>query len=389
MLNATPTAEIDADASKALSDTLVRLTRGNVFYSTLAFYLNPQFTQAPGLLTACTDGLRILLNPRFFMGLTPQEQVALLKHEILHVAFEHIFRRKGRHPKRWNIACDCVINQIIKEEGGTLLPGSAYDEACQGLIEEEVYEKLPAGIEDEFATSLWDLWEISQCANRALCAKARDLVLQAAQAARMTQGDLPVGIGRYLDEFLQPEQDWRALLADYLTAQEKSDYDWMRPNRRNSVLNVYLPAIRQLGALEHIAIVVDTSSSIGTEELARFIGEILGIVEVCYPRTLSVIPCDAKVYPPLVFDGVPQGADVMQQLQTSGALKGGGGTNMTVALDWIGRASTFNTPPAVVLVMTDGETDFGNERNYPVIWCITETEKAVADPAWGRVVRMT
>jgi predicted metal-dependent peptidase len=274
-----------------------------------------------------------------------------------------------------------------------LPPGGAYDEAYKGLIEEEVYAKLPPGIENCFASCLWDLWEN----NQSLRDKVRALVLQAAQAARMTQGSLPGGIGRYLNEILQPEQDWRALLAEYLTAQEKSDYDWMRPNRRNSVLNnvlnlnIFLPGIHQSGALEHVAIVVDTSGSIGQEELARFVGEILGIVEVCYPRIVTIIPCDAEVYPPLVFDRVPQSAEVMAQLQTGEALKGGGGTSMPVALDWIDNGMTtqaFDSSPNVVLVMTDGLTDFGEARNYPVIWCITSPESVVADPPWGRVVRI-
>jgi predicted metal-dependent peptidase len=378
---------ISAEAAKALDDTLVRLTRTDVFYSTLAFYLNPQLSEERRLLTACTDGLRVLINPRFFTGLSPQEQVALLKHEVLHVAFEHPFRRGGRCHKRWNVACDYVINLLIKEEGGSLPPGGIYDEAYKGLIEEEVYEKLPPGIENCFSFFMEDLWENTQ----SLRDKVRALVLQAAQVTRMTQGRLPGGIGRYLNEILQPEQDWRALLAEYLTAQEKSDYDWMRPNRRNSVLKVFLPGIHQLGALEHVAVVVDTSGSICQEELAIFIGEILGIVDVCYPRIVTIIPCDAQVYEPLVFDRVPQSAEVMAQIQSGSALKGGGGTSMPVALDWIDDGiitQAFDAPPAVVLVMTDGLTDFGEARNYPVIWCVTSPESVVADPPWGRVVRI-
>jgi predicted metal-dependent peptidase len=379
----------DIEATQALSEAMIRLTRGDVFFSTLAFLLNPQISDDPVLLTACTDGTRILLNPDYFKSLNPQEQVALLKHEVLHVAFEHNFRRGGRRPKRWNIACDYIVNQIIKKEGGMLSPDDAYDEAYKGMIEEELYETLPADIEDKFVGNLWDLRDMMEGRlTPEARAKIRGLVLQAAHTARMTQGRLPFGIERYLDEILQPEQDWRALLAEHLTAQAKSDYDWMRPNRRNSVHKAYLPAIQQIGALDHVAIVVDTSGSIGEKELARFIGEILGIVEVCYPRTLSIIPCDAEVYPALVFDSVPQSAEVMTQLQTSGALKGGGGTDMPVALDWIESNQTFNTPPAVVLVMTDGYTDFGEERHYPVIWCITADASHVADPSWGRVVRI-
>ncbi|GHT89062.1 hypothetical protein AGMMS49543_27950 [Betaproteobacteria bacterium] len=226
------------DAIRTLADAMVRLTRTDVFFSTLAFALNPQFTDDPTMTTACTDGVRVLLNPQFFTRLSVSEQVALLKHEVMHVAFEHVFRRGDRHPKRWNIACDYVINLIIKQEGGALPGGGLCDEQYEGLIEEEVYERLPEGIEDRF--DLGDLREsedgLSPEERAALRASVRERVLQAAQVARMTQENLPAGIERYLNEILQPQQDWHELLAEYLTAQEKSDYDWMHPNRRNSVL---------------------------------------------------------------------------------------------------------------------------------------------------------
>ncbi|MDR2690033.1 MAG: VWA-like domain-containing protein [Azoarcus sp.] len=384
-------------AKKALSAAQVRLSRDDVFFSTLAFYLDPGFVDTPWCATACTDGIRILVNATFFAALKANEQVALLKHEVMHVAFEHTFRRGERHPRRWNIACDYVINLMIKEEGGSLPPGGLCDEQYKGLIEEEVYERLPEGIENRLGNDfLADLLEVSledlTPEERArLRQKARGLILQAAQAARMTQGTLPAGIARYLDEILKPEQNWRALLAEYLTVLEKSDYDWMRPNRRNSVLKVYLPGMDAVGALEHVAIVVDTSGSIADAGLVCFVGEILSVVEVCFPRTLTIIPCDAEVYTPLVFDHVPASETVMAEIAHQDALKGGGGTDMPAALDWIDKRiaeQAFSTPPAVVLVMTDGKTDFGSERDYPVIWCITADETHVSGPDWGRMVRM-
>jgi predicted metal-dependent peptidase len=70
-----------------------------------------------------TAGLVAHLNPAFFAALAAQEQVALLKHEVMRVALEHAFRRGTRDLLRWNIACDCVINLMIEEEGGsTTLP---------------------------------------------------------------------------------------------------------------------------------------------------------------------------------------------------------------------------------------------------------------------------
>lgn len=39
--------------------------------------------------TAATDGRRILYNPDFVSGLTKEESLGLLVHEVLHIAHKH------------------------------------------------------------------------------------------------------------------------------------------------------------------------------------------------------------------------------------------------------------------------------------------------------------
>jgi predicted metal-dependent peptidase len=213
------------------------------------------------------------------------------------------------------------------------------------------------------------------------------MLVQAAHAARM-MGTLPAGVDRYLDIIRQPEQDWRALLAEYLTGLQKGDYDWTRPSRRAAALDLILPGIRPTPALEHVAIVVDTSGSISREELGYFIGEILGIVEQCSPSALTILPCDAKVYTPISFDQVPDAETVIEAFGRRNALRGGAGTDMPAALDWIDDArqrAGFSTPPSVALVMTDGHTPFGAARDYPVVWCVTADGP---EPPWGHTIRI-
>ncbi|MDR0439905.1 MAG: VWA-like domain-containing protein [Candidatus Accumulibacter sp.] len=376
---------------EALAYALLKLSRREPFFSTLAFYLNPEFSDNPTLLTAATDGLRVWLNRDFFSALNLSEQTGLLLHEVMHIAFEHVFRRGDRDAKRWNIACDFVVNQMIKDAGGAIPKGSCLDSKYKDLLEEEVYARLPKGIEKKYPDFM-DLLEealarLSPDEREALRVRVRGALMRAAHATRMI-GKLPAAVERYLDLIRQPEQDWRVLLAEYLTALQKSDYDWLHPNRHGAALGIVLPGLRSVGALEHAAVVVDTSGSIGDAELAYFIGEILDIVDLCYPRTLTILPCDAEVYPPLVFDYTPDAETVLTALRRQGALKGGGGTDMPAALDWIERAATQGellSPPAVVLVMTDGHTPFGEPREYPVVWCITDAQEG---PDWGHVIRM-
>ena len=92
--------------------------------------------------TAYTDGKSIHYSPKFFAKLSDEEKVFVYAHEVMHVAFNHIMRSKGRHHKLWNIATDSVINQILKEEGLPLVKGGVNIEEALNKSAEEMYEKL-------------------------------------------------------------------------------------------------------------------------------------------------------------------------------------------------------------------------------------------------------
>ncbi len=92
--------------------------------------------------TACTDGKNIYYSPKFFAKLSDEEKVFVYAHEVMHVAFNHIMRSKGRQHKLWNIATDSVINQILKEEGLPLVKGGVNIAEALNKSAEEMYEKL-------------------------------------------------------------------------------------------------------------------------------------------------------------------------------------------------------------------------------------------------------
>lgn len=94
------------------------------------------------------DNVAMFYNPDFFLGLTQEQRVGVLKHEMLHLIYEHIFVNKGMLPrevyeafaiaklseeerknlprktviktqaamKLWNVATDLAINSIIPRE---------------------------------------------------------------------------------------------------------------------------------------------------------------------------------------------------------------------------------------------------------------------------------
>lgn len=92
--------------------------------------------------TAATDGHRIIYSPKFFSTLSDEQKQFVFAHEVMHVAFNHILRSKGRNQRLWNIATDSVINQILKNEKLPMTDGGVDIAEAVNHSAEEMYEKL-------------------------------------------------------------------------------------------------------------------------------------------------------------------------------------------------------------------------------------------------------
>jgi predicted metal-dependent peptidase len=98
----------------------------------------------PRCKTAWVDGRSLGFNPHFVLSLTPKRLVALVAHEVLHVALGHPWRRGNREMRRWNIACDKAINTLLREFGFELPDGAYYAEGDEvGQSAEWVYDHMP------------------------------------------------------------------------------------------------------------------------------------------------------------------------------------------------------------------------------------------------------
>ena len=67
----------------------------------------------------------LMINETFFLKelKSTSERVAVIKHEVLHLVFKHLFRHgKSKNPELYNIAADLVVNQYI---GQWKLPDTA------------------------------------------------------------------------------------------------------------------------------------------------------------------------------------------------------------------------------------------------------------------------
>jgi predicted metal-dependent peptidase len=182
--------------------------------------------------------------------------------------------------------------------------------------------------------------------------------IAAEQALRSAKacGNDPAGIGRPLTETRQSQQDWRAILHDFVAATAPCDYCWTPPNRRYVASGLYLPSVERRG-LGEIVIAVDTSGSIGQLELEQFAGEISAISEEVQPEAIHVVYCDAAVQSNQEFT-----ASEPVRLEP----KGGGGTDFRPVFQWVAENAIA---PVCLIYLTDLCCDsFPETPEYPVLW---------------------
>lgn len=331
------------------------------------------------LWLAATDSKTLWFNTTNADKLPLDECVGLIKHELMHVALLHNFRVGGRDRKRANQAMDYVINDIILHEGGALPEGGCHVPGANHRDKawEELYKDMPPQPQDKGSGSgsgdgegdgkgqgdPFDgdvLPAPDQSAEAQQAAVGR--VVKAAQVAK-AMGKLPAHIASALGEILDPKVPWEQELAEFLTEVSQNDFTFARPNRRFVYQDLYLPSAYSQDAMGRLAVVLDTSGSVSDRELQQFAGEVVGAIEGTLPLSLAVIYCDAAVAHVDYFDE-PTADDVKTSLHRHG----GGGTDMTVALDWIEEEMD---DVKAAIVFTDGGTPFGPEREFPVLWAIS------------------
>lgn len=198
----------------------------------------------------------------------------------------------------------------------------------------------------------------------------RQAVIQAVEAAK-AQGNLPAGIERLVEEFVQPHVDWKSVLRRFVQQLAALDYDFRRPSGRYLASGLYMPKLRS-ETMPPIVIGVDTSGSIGQQELAEFAAEMTSIIEEVKPEVAHVVYCDAAVGS--VQEFVP--GDPLVYKPT-----GGGGTDFVPVFKWVEEQGI---EPACLIYLTDCMGDYPEELPpYPVLWASSTKEPGRYAPPFG------
>lgn len=331
--------------------------------------------------TAATDGKNIWLDEDFFAKLKLPEAVGVVCHEIGHAIYLHMARAKeyeviGLHGKpfnnrKWNVAGDFVINDMLTQCGIKLPAGGLLDKQFDStMTAEEVYAKLP----DNEGRDSQDV-HVPASGKQPSPVEMQRAVSTAAESAK-AQGKLPSALKRFADEYLHPQVTWQERLRHCVSrAIARDGTTWAKPHRRRLLTQgVYLPAMTGFGAGD-LVVAVDTSGSIGQDELNTFFSEVDEILSACNPESVVVLGCDARINS---VHHVEAGQSLMEsQLE----LGGGGGTSFKPPFEWV--QENFGAPPAALIYFTDMYGDFPAEQPpYPVIWCRT----CKGEAPWGEII---
>lgn len=399
-------------ASDVVKKAKVQLAINHPFFAQLVLGRKIDISDQVGTAHVNVRG-KITVGTRFAAALKVQQMVFLLSHEAMHYAMLHLLRRKYRDPRKWNVACDAVINDLLTNakcgefiDGGVNMPGS------KDLASEQVYEKLPdqgggkgkgqkgkgkgkgqqdtSGSQGDGEYTPGEGWDdmsddenegggrMDESQVRELEEQVRQELAQAAAVAKQ-QGTMPVGMERLIDDIINPKTPWYILLERFMTSFVKADYSWRRPNRRHLANGFYLPSADRVPQMGPVVVAIDTSGSIGPE-LPHFFGHVNSILANCRPEKVYVIPCDAAVHGCIELG--PEDLPItMEMVKQKGMAKGGGGTDFRPPFR---KVLKEGIEPDVFIYFTDMYGSFPEHApEYPVIWL--STTKDMKAP-WGEVI---
>lgn len=395
-------AQVQAMTKRLLLSRL-RLLTTNGFFGLLL--MHARFGLDEDCDTAYTDGRAIRFSPEFLSELTDRELDFVMMHEVMHMALRHCSRGHHLEHKRFNIACDIVVNSNIllsanMDKNSITLSkyGVSMHLAPDGkegyhYTAEQVYEMLPSmpnkagGKQKGYGSDSWDdhdKWV--EAPEDDFEGQQWDHLLETAcevisiRESSESYGGGPMMAQRLMKLGRKSEIDWRTILQEFLQ-EEINDYSFSPPDRRFSDSDFFLPDYNEKEEVPgKVWFLIDTSGSISDKAIDAAYGEICTAIEQ-FGGTLDGILSFTESYvtEPIPFQSV---TDLMSIKPI-----GGGGNDFSDIFRYM-RNHMMEDLPGYIVIITDGYDQFPPESDamgVPVLWLINNHN---ANPPWGKVARI-
>ena len=394
------------------------------FYGLFLIGLNKEMSKS--IPTACVakDGinLKLVVNPEYMEKQDPTTRVAILKHEMLHIAMQHLgMFDQFSDKKLLNVAADLEINQYISTElkgstwegldikdgefKGVKLPLKAGTRTYYDLLQKELdeYDKQQqssgqgsgsdnggngdvAGDEKDqtsnsgggsgegegFAEwfrsggngeehSLWEEFENLSEAEKKLIQKQIDHQLKdVAEQTQRSRGTVPGELSSYIEKLFEKVE---AVIdwKQYLRrfGTRSAKIETKKTRKKPNIRFGSGPAIK-IKPKRNTLVAIDTSGSVSDQDLIEFFNEIDAIHKT--GTTVTIMECDSYVHRTYQYEGNKQ--DVLR-------VCGRGGTSFDPVMEEI-----FKAPGKYqnLIYLTDGYAPAPQRvPMVPILWVINST----------------
>ena len=358
--------------------------------------------------TAKTNGVSVTYGREFVERLTDKALAFLILHENMHKAYRHMVVWKALYKKNAqlaNMACDYVINLQLQDydphakdiefpldEDGTAI--GLLDEKYRGmdahqvfiLLEKELGSDYGKGGGNKYVLDEHDWDGAEEMSAEEVEESAKEIETALRQGAILA-GKMKGEVSREIQELLTPKVDWKEALRDFIktTMQGKDQTTWRKLHKRYIGLDIIMPSTysEQIGS---IVVAIDTSGSIGREELAQFLSEVKLICDEVTPESLDLLYWDTEVASHETYRGheLSTVTDVTQA-------KGGGGTSPECVPKYMHEN---NISAECLIMLTDGhinkqkDSDWNVISPIPVMWCVKGNSRFNSNSVQGKVVHV-
>lgn len=358
------------------------------FYGLFLIGLNKEIRS--DIPTACVTpdkiNIKLCVNPEFWLDLDEKTKLAILKHELLHIAFFHLDNfERFPNKKLYNIAADLEINQYIENEyKGEKWDGLEYDQGKfkdlnllpkQGTkyyydaLQEEINNNPEGDIADfvkDIEIDWHDLWKEMEGmseAERKLIQKQIDHQLKeiASEMQKKGRGLVPSELESYIKglfEITEPVIDWKSYLRRFASTSPKvfTKKTRHKPNKR-----FYGNPALKIKQQKRTLVAIDTSGSVSDEEVLEFFNEIHHMHKT--GTQVTVVECDAVIQRVYDYNGKLENITV----------KGRGGTDFEPVFKYLfENRNKFNN----LIYLTDGECNAPQTQVMkPILWVHSSKSK--------------
>jgi len=386
----------------SLSKTSKDLMLKEPYYGFFLLMLHKSWSDQLPTAGVCKNGInfQLMINEKFWTDLSEDHKLGLLKHELLHIAFQHLTTFTMFSDKKMaNIAMDMEINQYIDghwlPEGGIDIndyadldldkkAGSRYyydklkqaqkDKENNGSCGDDNMDKLLDGMgqgqgqvtigpasgrdgdkEVDIPNHEWEEFEDMPDAEKKLIEKQLQRVLtEAKEQTIKKRGYVPGEISGLikLDEVIPPKFNWKQYIKRFTGISTKIFTRKLR--RKENKRYSDNPGLK-IKMRQNMLVGIDTSGSVCDDELKEFMNEIHHLYKAGVD--ITIVQCDTQIQSIKRYDG-------KFELEVSGR----GGTYFEPVLEHFEQNRQFTS----LIYFTDGEAWTDMKPRKPVLWVLSE-----------------